>query len=243
MRQTGFIVKVGGLFAFLSFYHMPWTYRTIGQWKGASEYLIGKEFYCIITKINDQTKPIQVTVNAKGHFFKDINLTEFQEYEGVVIHRESYGVFVDIGYHYDWKYGSLVGLIHKSTYENHTDLINPKTGDVVRTDFLGIKEKTASKKRGLILDKRDYKKEKLIGTEQIASLIEDKNAKKIFIIDGKYRTTLRINEDIFPDKKNTKRIINNLEPGSSIKCRILRISHSNNFYSELLSIEKDEDVK
>ncbi len=115
VREKGFIVKVGGLYAYLSFNYMPWKYSTFEPWKVVSKYLIGIRFYCKIYRIDKD--PLFILINAKNHIFRNIKLTENSKYTGVVIRKAKYGLFVDIGYHFGWKYGSFVGLIHKSKFQ------------------------------------------------------------------------------------------------------------------------------
>ena len=38
--------------------------------------------------------------------------------KGVIINKTNYGIFVDIGYNFNWWCGSLVGMLHKSNFEN-----------------------------------------------------------------------------------------------------------------------------
>ena len=64
----------------------------------------------------------------------------------------------------------------------------------------------------------------------------DEKGKRGFFIDGKYRTMIYIDKKIYPNKKSIKKELNNLRMYSTIECKILRISKSNNFVSEPLNI-------
>jgi hypothetical protein len=51
VKEKGFLVKVGGLFAYVSFHHMPWRYTSNENWKAVSKFLIGKSFFCNIYQV------------------------------------------------------------------------------------------------------------------------------------------------------------------------------------------------
>ena len=242
-KRNGFVVKVKGLFAFVSFHHMPWKYKSVEHWRAVSKHLVDKKFFCNIHSISENVRPIQIIINAENHTFEKIKLIPLEQYECVVIHKSKYGLIVDLGYHFDWEYGSFNGLIHKSTYTNDDKLLNAESGDIVKTCFHGVKKKGTLKNGGLILGNQNVQKEwltgeleNLIGTIQTATVMLDEKGKRGFFIDGKYRTMIYIDKKIYPNKKSIKKELNNLRMYSTIECKILRISKSNNFVSEPLNI-------
>lgn len=227
---------------------MPWNYDSFEQWRAVSKHLIGKEFTCEIYSINEKERPVQIRINAQNHNFESTRLIEFEQYKCVVMQKSKYGLFVDLGYHFDWEYGSFIGLIHKSTYKNDDTLLDAQLGDVVKTYFHGMKKHGGLKKRGLIFGNENVQKEwltgeleKLIKTEQTAMLMEDENGKRVFFIDGKYRTVIHIDENTFPNKKSIKKELKSLKLYSKFDCKILRISKMNNFVSELLAIKAEQE--
>ncbi len=238
-KRTGFIAKTGGMYAYVSFHHMPWEYKSLEHWRAVSKHLIDKSFFCKIYRISETETPISILLNAENHRFPNKKLIELEEYKGVVIQKSKYGLFVDIGYHYDWEFGSFVGLIHKSTYRNDDSLLDAELGDVVRTNFHGT-----TKDGEIILGNRKLQKEwqtgeleNLIGTVQTAMLMEDESGRRQFFIDGKFKTTIHLNKDIYPSKTSVKKELKSLKKFSTVECKILRISKGNNFVSELLKIE------
>ena len=242
-KRNGFVVKVKGLFAYVSFYQMPWEYKSVEHWRAVAKHLVGKKVFCKIHSISENVRPIQITVNAENHIFEKTKLIPLEQYECVVIHKSKYGLIVDLGYHFDWEYGSFNGLIHKSTYTNDDKLLNAEAGDIVKTYFHGIKKKGTLKNGGLILGNQNVQKEwltgeleNLVGTIQTATVMLDEKGKRGFFIDGKYRTMIHIDKKIYPNKKSIKKELNNLRMYSDIECRILRISKSNNFVAEPLNI-------
>jgi ribosomal protein S1 len=242
-KRNGFVVKVKGLFAYVSFHHMPWEYKSIEYWRAVSKHLVGTKFFCKVHSISENVRPIQIIVNAENHIFEKTKLIPLEQYDCVVMQKSKYGLIVDLGYHFDWEYGSFSGLIHKSTYPNDDKLLNAELGDIVNTYFHGIKKKGSLKNNGLILGNQNVQKEwltgefeNIIGTNQTATIMLDDKGKRAFFIDGKYRTMIFIDKKIYPNKKAIKKELNNLKIYSNIECRVLRISKSNNFVAEPLNI-------
>ncbi len=45
IRDKGFVVKTEGLFGFISFHHMPWSYQNINSWTVVYPAIKGKIFF------------------------------------------------------------------------------------------------------------------------------------------------------------------------------------------------------
>jgi len=58
-------------------------------------------------------------------------------YIGIVVDKTGYGVFLDIGFHYEWRYGSMVGLLHRKSFEKISDFENVEPGQSMEVFFLG----------------------------------------------------------------------------------------------------------
>lgn len=241
IKEKGFIVKVGGLFAYISFQYMPWKYSTIEFWKVISKYLIGKKFYCNIHRIDKE--PLSILINAENHKFRSVELSENSKYSGIVINKAKYGLFVDIGYHFDWEYGSLVGLIHKSNI-SETEYEQTKVGDELKTVFQGYTED-----RKLILGNKSCQKEwltgeldNLIGTIQQAVVKITEDGKKEFYIKGKYKTAIPLNKINYPEcRTRAKHLIRNLENNDIIQCEIMKINKKKRMFVSKLLLNKTDD--
>jgi ribosomal protein S1 len=237
-KRNGFVVKVGGMFAFISYNYMPWEYKSIQNWRGVSKHLINQVFYCKIHSIDENTIPIKILINAENHRFQKKTLTENERYKGIVNHKSKYGLFVDIGYHYNWDFGSFVGLIYKSTYLNDDKLLSAVVGDIVESHYFGVK-----KNGEIILGNKYFQKEWLtgelenyVGTNRMAMVMTDETGKRGYFIDGKFRTVIHLNKERFPNRNKLKKDLNNLKLYSEFECKILRISKSDNFVSEPVGI-------
>ncbi|TPV32348.1 hypothetical protein FJ651_12340 [Paucihalobacter ruber] len=246
-KRKGFVVKVGGLFAFVSYFHMPWTYKSLDHWLAVSKHLIGKEFFCIIYSIDDNDTPVKVIIDAENHTFKPKELKKLQEYECIVIQKSKYGMFVDLGYHFNWEFGSFVGLIHKTVIKNDVTLIEAVPGDVVTTYFHGLQINKPAHRGELILGTKNLQKEwftedlqKLVGTEQTAILKEEEDGRRTFYIDGKFKTFIHINKDNLKIKRSNKRALKSLNANSTITCKVMRISKNHQFVSEFIKINESQ---
>lgn len=234
--KKGFVVKIGGIFAFLSFNYMPWKYTNYSNWQHVARHLIGKRFFGTIHTIDSEKKPVSIIVNAENHIFKNFKLTEATQYSAIIIQKAKYGLFVDLGYHFDWKYGSFVGLIHKSIFAENKDLLNAKEGDITQIYFHGYKEEGK-----MMLGNKDYQKgwfdgelDAYINTVQIATIKENENGKKIYYINEKYKTTMKIPTKYLEKNKEFKnKIFNNLPINTKVECKIIAISKKKWFISEL----------
>ncbi len=223
LKETGFLVKVNGLFAFISFYHMPWKYFDTDCWRVIYPKFVGKTFFCKVYKINKD--PLSIIINGEIPQFKKADLIIGNEYKGIIIKMTEYGAFIDIGYHFDWKYGSLVGLLHKTQLKDTELLEDFHTGQEIKTIYGGLNE---SEK---IIFCNDMKKiawqlenpEELIGQTVWAKVIRQTESKTVkLLVKGKYSTTLTISKKDYPTKiiRTLRQAKNDLKDGEIINCEV-----------------------
>jgi len=239
VKENGFIVKVSGLFAYVSFYFMPWKYNSIEFWKPVSKHLIGKKFYCNIYRI--QKEPLSIMINAECHRFKQIKLDVNSEYPGLVIHKAKYGVFIDIGYNFNWEYGSFVGLMHiKNFSKEEYDKIC--VGDILNIVFYGYTEQGK-----IVLGNNSLQKEwltgeleNLVGSVQDVTVKINENGEREFYVKEKFKTVLPINKIFYPGyKSKAKNIIYNLKDDDVIQCEVLKINKRRKVFVSKLLLDKD----
>ncbi|MDR3227209.1 MAG: hypothetical protein LBT56_06010 [Prevotellaceae bacterium] len=225
IKKTGFLVKTGGLFALIHFKKMPWQYINLEYWQAISSTLTDKIFYCSVLKaIKTDTKSIIIIIDGRVHKFRTKELIENTQYSGVIIYKSKYGLFIDIGYHFEWKYGSFIGLLHRSRIE--PDLFqNYEQGQIIDVIYTGMYEsKLAFDSPNLnkyLPEQFEYK-----DTDKIVEIHVNRaeNGNLKFLIDGKYKA-YQINtmpEQI--SKKEIKAAINNLADGDIIIGEILEFS-------------------
>lgn len=139
IRDNGFIIKVCGLFAFLSFDHMAWIYDNKESWKAVLKSLKGKQFYGKVYKLIKD--PQLILFNAQIPQFKEAVLSKGEKYNGIVINKNKRGLVIDIGSHFRWKSGSIVGFLHESQLPRNHDMSDFNKGDKINTTYFGINDK------------------------------------------------------------------------------------------------------
>lgn len=241
-KEKGFTVKVGGLFAFISFNHFGWSYPSIEFWKNASNSLVGSYFTGKIHNVEENS--ISIQIDAKEQIFNKPNLVKFSEYRGVIVQKPKYGIFVDLGLHFNWKFGSLLGLVHKSTLINQTDYENWNVGEQITTLFQGFNENEQlvlgdNRERGKWLN---GEMDKLINTIQKVSVVINENGKSEFYVLGEHKATIPIKKEFYPNFRTTaKKYIYGLKNGEIIDCEIIKINKRKDGFVLKLLIEKPAD--
>lgn len=225
IREKGFIVKVCGLRGYISFNHMPWTYNNNVAWNAVFPYLKGKLFFSKIYQI--QKDPVSIMLNGEIPQFKEPELSEDKMYNGIILNKTVYGIFVDIGYALNWKSGSLVGLLHKSHFETKEEFEKTKAGEIIKVLFWGYNEKEQ-----LIFGlKAEFKEwftnaiEKLIGEVLPVNVVRTADNNISYFVRDCYTATLLINKSIYPvNKTKIKKAVRYLKDGEIIHCEIISIN-------------------
>ena len=224
IKERGFTVKVSGLYAFIPFNHMPWKYNDTESWIAIQPKLTSKTFFCKIHKISKD--PLFIIANGEIPQFKKIELEIGNEYKGLIIIKSNYGVFVDIGYNFDWNCGSFVGLLHKSQFESKQSFLNCSTGDEIQIIYQGSNENGRliySQTNGIT--HWDNKiTEGLIGQVVLVYIVRKTEENKIiFLVDGKYKGRI-VNSKVHYTTANRRKIKeakNNLKDGETINCEVI----------------------
>ncbi len=225
IRPKGFLIKTGGLFGFILFEHMPWNYSNQKNWQNITPYLIGQKFYCLIYSI--KTNPIQILVDGKVHKFGSTDLEEGTPYNAIVIQKTSYGLFLEIGYNFSWKYGSIIGLAHITTFLDASEFENFKIGDTLTTYFHGYNtdKKPIFGYRVINIDFLTGKLQDFIGTIKEVTVKVATDNKREYLVEDKYPATLFVTKIIYPDdRKQIKNIVLNFQNNEKINCYIIGIN-------------------
>jgi len=224
IKENGFAVKVSGLYAFIAFSHMPWKYNDIESWIATYPKLTDKTFFCKIHKIFKD--PLSIIINGEIPQFKKVELEIGKEYKGLIIKKSTYGVFVDIGYNFDWKCGSFVGLLHKSQFERNNSFLNCSTGDEIQIIYQGSNENgQLVYSQNNEIDYWDNKKtQELLGQIVLVYIVRKTEENKIiFLVDGKYKGRI-VNSKVYYTPANRRKIKeakNNLKDGETINCEVI----------------------
>lgn len=242
----GFLVKIGGLYATITFNDMPWRYNSLEDWQVVSSHLIGKEFYGKVTNIVRSTIPFRIRVSAKSHIFNPKELTIYKEYQVLVVSKKKYGVFIDVGYHFQWKYGSVVSIIHKSAFPDLDDYEQAQRGQVISTYFHGksMEGKLVFGKLGLQQEWLTGELEELVGTIQNITVSIDDSGRKKLLVKNKFDAALTAYKAFYPKRyiRPIRQFKRGLMPGDSFEAEIYKISKRRHFVLRLV-LESLEDTK
>ncbi len=111
-RPFGFLVKVEGLEAYLPFKLFAWSYKRLDHCRVVSEHLKGQFFMAKVCRF--QEDPLNIVLDAQSQYFEDAPFEVGRAYKVIVLQRSRHGLIVEMGWHFDWRYGSVVALAHKS---------------------------------------------------------------------------------------------------------------------------------
>jgi hypothetical protein len=223
IKDNGFLTKVKGLYSYISFYHMPWKYFDTDSWIAIAPSLIGKKFFCKIHKTDKDLRAI--FLNGEFPQFKKTELIIGEEYTGLIIKKSQYGLFIDIGYHFGWKCGSMVGLLHRTQLDTSISLVDIELGAEIRVIYLGLNENNQ------LLVSNDYTDidwikgipQGLTGQILWVRIVRKSDEEGIgFLVLGKYKSSLTINkQDYLPKyRKEIIRAKNALSDGKIINCEV-----------------------
>lgn len=224
-KEKGFVVKTGGLFAYASFYHMPWDYPRQEDWQTIFPYLKDRTFYCKIHSIRKE--PLFILIDGKIPQFKQPVLNLNDLYLGIVLRKTSYSLFVDIGFHFDWECGSLTGWIRRSGFENKTLFDQTVVGQSTEVLFLGYDDRNQC-----IFGSKPVEQEWFTGelASRVGEMVWVKVSKQaderpVFRVEGKFAATMLVSNKLYPGKRViVARAIANLSDGEIIRCEILSLN-------------------
>ena len=106
IKTGGFQVRIQGLYGYIPFKLMPWNYRNADCWVSVFSMLKEKTFYGKVIQVDRSPvlrRVSRIIVDATMMQFKDVYLYSDEDYKGIVFHKAKNSVFVDIGFHFNWK--------------------------------------------------------------------------------------------------------------------------------------------
>ena len=225
LRLNGFIAKTNGLNAYIVFNKMPWAYSDNKSWEIVSPYLYGELFDCEIDKLS--INPFSFTLDGTVKQFKKAELKENIEYEGVIIKKGNTYLVIDIGYHFNWECGSIIGVLNKSNFLFSN--LNPEfdPGHTIK-----IKYDCTFENRHICL-KKDFNKNfwQSLHIKSLLGLIVDVRYYKNedfydeFWVKDRYKGLLAFSYDVYGEALNEViELKNNLEINEIIQCEILAVN-------------------
>jgi len=238
LNEDELIVKVKGLFAQLPLQQMAWQYPDQAYWKCIFPTLAGKEFKCIVMEAErKENERFHIVVDASSHIFRDAELIENAEYTGIILQKFEEETLIDIGTHFDWKFGSLPGFLPLP------DLINPETsqpyepGDKLTVEYKGHDA------RGLIfaaVDAIDLAAE-FIGKIVWVQIGKKEDTAPYYMVKGKYKADLPITKLVYPKKKRkVQKLRNQWQNGDIINCEVIDFKPKRGLIIKWIDDDPDE---
>jgi ribosomal protein S1 len=246
LKNFGFLTKVKGLYSFIPFNYMPWKYSDNDSWIAIAPSLINKKFFCKIHEF-DKDRP-SIILSAELPQFKKAELINGEEYNGLITRISDFGVFIDIGYHFDWRCGSLIGLLHKSQLADNEELSDFRLGQEITTIFQEMNEngQPVFSNDRVKTDWQMGKPQELVGQTIWVNVARQTDNKIVnFLVKGKYKADLIIDKQIYPSKYR-KKIINakkELSHGEIINCEVTGFNERNKTLKINWLTELDTEIK
>ena len=229
LKNKGFCVKINQLYiGYVPLILMPWKYSNKGCWNYVFSSLTEKEFIGKVVKINTyQDNKILPIIDATSNFFEEVDLNTDDDYKGIVLHKTDYGVFVDIGVHFEWKYGSLEGLVPVLKFPDKDTFLSCEPGQIIEVNFL---RKNNNK---FLFKSKGFKglRDKFVGKNVKVKISKKENGKNIFLVEDIYRSSIAMNKKLYGGKKKfniIKNKIKNCFDGEEIDCEVIDTCVSKN---------------
>ncbi len=205
INKNNFQVKIGGLYAYIPIWHMPWQYLYLESWHVILPTLIGKVFRGRIYSIN--RTPLSIHIDASMPQFKTITPDVNVPYSGIIIRKSDKSIILDIGYHFDWKFGSLISRLHSTAFKSPETFEDCIPGQVMSIYFAGFYQLGVPIARLTPLSPEwhpDYI-HSLIGKIVKVKVGKTEREQPVFIVEEKYEGRLPIDIHTYPDNLGTMR--------------------------------------
>lgn len=225
IKVKGFSAKVCGLFAFISFNHMPWQYPDQNFWKIVFPHLQNKIFFCRIYKF-ERSDQLKIILDGQIAQFKQPELIESEEYRGLILKKPGYGLIIDIGLHFNWQCGSLVGILHKTQIKSDDSLDNYSPGDEITIEYRK-KDENGLLYFGSDVERTDWflqEPQKLVGQVVWARVMRVPGENQVSLsVKGKYKAYLPISKEYYDQRyiKRIKKAKDELYDGKIINCEVV----------------------
>lgn len=227
LLNSGYQVKVNGVYGFIHFRQMPWTYSHVKSWTTIFPYLKGKAFKGKIFELSISDK-ISVKLDATASYVSTPSLEEKVPYKCIVLNKLNYGLILELGSNYNWESGSVTGFAHKSSLLYDSEFENAEIGDEITTYFQGFNQESKVMMGDKVEDKEwvSHEIDKYLGTTQIVRRNKNEADVTQFYFND-IRCVLPVSREFY---QNNFRLVRNylrgLTADDEIKCDIVRIIYA-----------------
>ena len=223
IKKKGFLIIIKGLYAYVPFHRMPWTYPNSNCWETITFSLKKRIFFGKVFCLDrhpDHPELYRMYIDATVTKLREATLSVNEKYTGIVIQKTVYGAFVDIGHHFDWKCGSLPGLLHLSQFSSPEEHSLCDAGQTMEVKYWGKTEKGLQFGRD---DSPDLQTKYAGKNIQVKNCINEEGIRS-FLVDDLYRASMPVTKTIYGEnKKLIRKTMNSWVDGQIIDCEVLRI--------------------
>ena len=223
IKKKGFLIRTKGLYAYVPFHRMPWTYPNANCWEAIVSSLKKRTFFGKVFRLDrhpDQPDLFRMYFDATVTKLQEATLSVNEKYTGIVLLKTSYGVFVDIGHHFDWKCGSFTGLLHLSQFSSPEEHELCEAGQMIVVKYWGKTEK------GLQFGRDDTPdlQSKYTGKKIQVKVCINEEGVRSFMADDQYRATIPLTRTIYGDRKKlVRKTMSSWTDGQLVDVEVLRI--------------------
>ena len=230
--ESGFKANIHEVYALINFNCMPWSYKTIDPWFVVFPKLIHKTFYCKIYEIIRIDKKVVIYLNGQVPQFIEPELRINNRYNGVIIKILDKSLIIDIGLHFNWDCGSIVGLLPKSNFFCQTFDKHYEEGDEINVIYLSknSNEELFFSKDFEYIDWGSEEIENLNGKE-VWLTVKKRGCNFEYLVNDKYRAFTYLESSIYEETlKSALKKIDFLMHNDIIKCKIISINKEIGFF-------------
>jgi hypothetical protein len=247
--EKGFVVRVSGLKAFVSFYHMPWNYNDINAWHVISPTIEGLWFFGKVHEMQRDGNSILIIINAGFPQFRPFEFEKEKEYSAIITGKSTYEVRVDIGHQFNWFYGSFPGKIKVDEIETeYFAAIQP--GDEISVylynDVNSAYKNCTPEYKNLFWHSEACKE--LIGKEITVGAIQDELGEIRYVYNSSFSVHLPVLKKYYKgyNRDKVREIISSVQHGAMINCVVTEVNCRKRYVTVRLLIQDeliDERIK
>jgi len=209
VKEKGLVVKVENLYGYLPFQLTPWQYPNKDFWTTIKNSLRNRVFDCkIVSAEQIEDEKFKIFVDATVHKFREFQLQKDVKLKGTVLKVTENGCFIDVGGHFAWKFGALMGFLNKSKNYIEAFTESYKEGQMIDVYFWGKSTRGTDFVNSKFYDIcKEY-----VGTRTSLQVINTDGNIRLFV-EGKF--------DAFCADKVTEYVVNQVNGNEMMECEIV----------------------
>jgi len=218
-KEKGVSVKVGGVYAYVPFNLMPWSYRIVQWWNHVLPHMTHIKWFGRVIDVDYSAPMIKMDARQTNELLP--HFTEGEGYNGVVVRTQKYAVTIDFGLHFHWKTGPVLHEIQNIDLIQIGSRLLP--GQVLCPKFLGLDadENRVFSMRHSNMEERVEEQRELREDEVPIRLVRDESGRRMYLVKDEIAVALIAEKALYKEfKEKVKRAINRLQEGDVIKGRL-----------------------